>query len=106
MYVIFLPAYTCPSLVSIPNGAITYSRDIASRYAIGTTATFSCDSGYYLSGSSMRNCTESGTMGVWDGSATQCLSECQSINITHNLTVFSVHKFATYNIIHINLLYS
>lgn len=84
-WIVFFSAYTCPSLLSIPNGAIAYSEDIASRYGIGTTATYSCSDGFYLSGSSKRNCTESGTIGVWDGSTPQCLSKCISINFSVRL---------------------
>ncbi len=69
-------AYTCSSLLSIPNGAITYSQESTSnRYDIGTTATYSCSGRFYLSGGSTRSCTRSGTMGIWDGSASQCLGQ-------------------------------
>ena len=60
---------TCLFLDPIPNGEITYSPNI-SPFDVGTTATYSCNTGFYLDGNSARTCSGSGT---WDGSTPRCL---------------------------------
>ena len=63
---------TCSSLGSLSNGGIAYSPDTTSLFNIGTTATYSCNTGYYLDGNSARTCTGSCT---WDGSTPRCLGK-------------------------------
>ena len=58
------PPVTCPSLLSPANG-----RVIVGLVNVGGTATYSCNTGYTLSGSSSRTCQSSG---VWSGSAPTC----------------------------------
>ena len=66
-------AYTCSLLPSILNGVINYSPDTTSPFDFGTTATYSCNEGFYLSVVSSRTCTGSGLSGFWDGMEPQCL---------------------------------
>ena len=57
---------TCTRLSSPPGGAVTFS---SSSLSSGTIATYSCDSGYSLVGSSSRICLSSGS---WNGSQPYC----------------------------------
>ena len=67
-------AITCTSLSSIPNGRITYTPDTTSPFDFGTTATYSCDDGFFIVGNSAQTCDGdgSGVGGVWSGSAPVC----------------------------------
>ena len=58
------PPGTCPSLLSPANG-----RVIVGSVNVGGTATYSCNTGYTLSGSSSRTCQSSG---AWSESAPTC----------------------------------
>ena len=71
--VLFLTAYTCISLTLIPNGMITYDPDRTPPFIFGTTATYSCNQGFYPSHTSVRTCTGSGATSFWDGTAPNCL---------------------------------
>ena len=67
-------AITCDSLGSFANGVITYRADRTSPFDLGTTATYSCNKGYYLEGEDVRTCVEdgSGVNGIWSGSTPRC----------------------------------
>ena len=63
----------CPLLDALVNGQIMYDPDMTAPFDFGTTATYSCDSGYGLSGgTSVRTCESEG----WSGSAPTCQGEC------------------------------
>ena len=65
----------CPATLTVPaNGAIVYASDTSASYNFGTTATYSCISGYSLVGDEVRTCGGDGsiTMGVWDLSDPSC----------------------------------
>ena len=48
--------------LSLPNGQATYNPvSINGQYSVGTTASITCDSGYYLKGSNSRTCQPTGT---------------------------------------------
>ena len=61
------------------NGMIIYATDTVSDYEFGTTATYSCESGYGLSGgSTVRTCGpdldgNGDIVGGWSGQASDCL---------------------------------
>ena len=61
---------TCTGL-SLSNGGVSYNRHAPSpaRYPVDTVATFACDRGYSLSGSSSRSCQTSGS---WNQSTPTC----------------------------------
>ena len=65
---------TCETLGSFVNGIITYRTDRTSPFDFGTTATYSCNEGYYLVGEDVRTCVEdvSGVNGIWSGSTPRC----------------------------------
>ena len=61
----------CLSL-TITNGDVTYSQD---NLTVGTTATYTCDTGYSLMGIPTQQCVEddqSGPVGVWNGTVPTC----------------------------------
>ena len=62
----FIHAATCSRLSSPSNGAVTFS---SSSLSSGTNATYTCDSGYSLIGSSFRTCR---SYGYWSGSRPYC----------------------------------
>ncbi len=59
-----VPIVTCSALISLTNGDIT-----PDSRSVGTVATYTCDTGYTLSGDTTRTC---GSAGVWSGSAPTC----------------------------------
>jgi len=83
----------CGALSSPANGNVSYA---ATTY--GSTATYSCNSGYTLSGSPSRTCDGSGS---WSGAAPACVSMgCGRLSSPANGTVSAsstgVGDFATY----------
>ena len=56
------------------NGDITYSPDSMSPFDYGTTATHSCNEGFFVNGNQVRICSGDGlsTFGSWDASAPLC----------------------------------
>ncbi len=59
----------CSDLLSLPNGAISYSMGSTDIRPINTIATQSCNDGYTLNGDTTRTC---GSDGVWNGSVPTC----------------------------------
>ena len=63
----------------IANGVITYAPDSVKNYSLGTTATYSCNTGYLLNvsaDSETRTCVDDGdndTEGVFNGQAPTCV---------------------------------
>ena len=70
---------TCPFLLDLVNGSLTYSddRDQNDSYAFNVVATYSCDTGFSLVGNGNRTCTGDGssTTGAFNGVAPICQSE-------------------------------
>lgn len=67
-------AITCGNLPALTNGVITYATDTTALFDIQTTATYSCNFGFRLSGgNAVRICVGSmGGPGVWNGTAPVC----------------------------------
>ena len=61
MILLILTAVDCGSLTDPGNGSVTLT--------VGTTATYSCNTGYNLVGDSTRTCQATGK---WSGSAPTC----------------------------------
>ena len=68
--------------MSITNGFIRYAPDTTPNYALGTVATYSCNTGYVLDlsvGSASRTCMDDDNavdmIGVFDGQAPTCTGE-------------------------------
>ena len=57
------PVITCEPLVDPPNGVVSFNT------TVNSVATYSCNTGYTLTGDDMRTCLETG---VWSGSAPTC----------------------------------
>ena len=71
-------AITCPSsLGTLDNGQISYSTDTTAPFDYGTVVTFTCNTGFSLSGDSMRSCGGDGSSqsGVWSGSSPVCIGD-------------------------------
>ena len=65
----------CSALSSISNGVITYNPDTSSPYDFGTTATHTCNTGFFLEGAQLRTCEEDGsltTSGRWSATTPAC----------------------------------
>ena len=65
----------CDGLTLPVNGGIEYSSDSTAPYDVLTTATYTCDSGFALSGGDeVRTCVSNvdSTGGVWTGTAPTC----------------------------------
>ena len=80
----------CDGLL-LPNGEVNYDPEsINGEYPVGTIASFTCDSGYNLNGSTSRTCQPSGN---W----TQRTPDCeQSKNILHLYKEFLIYIHSTY----------
>lgn len=65
-----LPVISCGSLSCPPNG-----NKIGTLTTYGATAIFTCNTGYTLVGSHVRECLADG---LWSGAETRCLGECGS----------------------------
>ena len=68
--ILYLTPGTCLDLPPLTNGAIVYSSPTQE----GTTATHSCDSGYVLSGGTVRTCQSDG---IWSGRSIVCQRKLQ-----------------------------
>ena len=71
----FVTAISCEDLLNPSNGEINFSLDNIAPFDFGTNATYSCDSGFGLSGGdAVRTCDGGGSSpnGVWDGAAPTC----------------------------------
>ncbi len=67
-----LTGSACPDLTDLQNGVISYNTVSANSYRrVTTVATYSCVTGFTLTGTSMRTCSG----GAWDGSEPTCTSE-------------------------------
>ncbi|HJL19970.1 MAG TPA: hypothetical protein RMH99_30175 [Sandaracinaceae bacterium LLY-WYZ-13_1] len=83
----------CGALASPANGNVSYAAT-----TFGSTATYSCNSGYTLSGSPSRTCDGTGS---WSGAAPTCVSMgCGSLSSPANGSVSApstdIGDFATY----------
>ena len=79
VYNLYPPAITCSAAPSPNNGRTDFSGSSAENdtYAFDVVATYSCDTGFYLVGNSLRTCTGDGssTTGAFDGEAPFCEGE-------------------------------
>ena len=77
-----LTAITCQSLGTFANGQIAYSPDTIAPHNFGTVATFTCNTGFRLSGDMMRTCGGDGSSqsGEWSGSSPVCVGELSWLN--------------------------
>ena len=72
-------AIECEPLPVIANGVITYAPNSVSNYSLGTTATYSCTTGFSLdlsAGSETRICiddSDNDVEGVFNGQAPTCV---------------------------------
>ena len=85
-YCIVLTGADCGSLTNPANGLVNHTAGTT----LGQTATYSCNTGYYLVGNSIRTCqvTE-----VWSGSAPTCQGR---MDIHMHFCGFSQHSFIYY----------
>ncbi len=86
-----LIAILCPSLPIILNGTINYSTDDGPNYVLQTTATYSCDEGFFLNVTeNTRTCQDDDDdddEGAWSDEAPTCVREL------HNNTVANVQVY-------------
>ena len=68
-----LTAIRCRQLPALDHGRVSYSSN---DYDYGSVATFSCDTGYQLQGTSQRTCHEGVRQaGSWSGTQPSCHSK-------------------------------
>ncbi len=68
-------ALTCSLLTTPDNGVIMYSTITAPTFELSTTASYSCNTGYGLSGSQVTRTCEADAMSLsasWSGEALSC----------------------------------
>ncbi len=75
------------------NGMIEFDVDTTAPFDFGTTATYSCNDGFFLEGNTVRNCEGDGSRrtGLWDGTAPVCTGMC-----THLMHVRMAPNLSTY----------
>ena len=78
MQLFFTSAVDCGTLTNPANGKVSYTG----RTTFGQTATYSCNTGYNLVGSSTRTCQATR---AWSGSA----PTCQGMLLKHEYNVLS-----------------
>ncbi len=80
-------AANCYDLPPLPNGAISYNGGTTDNRLLNTIATHSCNTGYTLTGDSVRHCQNDR---IWSGSTPTCQGE--DINSTaildDNMNIF------------------
>ena len=74
-------AIECPALTADPNGGLSYSSvDQTGPFAIGTVATFTCNTGFALNGALMTlTCADddgADDVGTWGGTEPACSGRC------------------------------
>ena len=74
-------AVQCPALSDPENGAVSTTGT-----GVGDTATYTCNSGYELSGSDTRTCQSNGE---WSGSAPTCEGKYSILQVYNGLIVNS-----------------
>ena len=106
----FLAAIECPPLLSIANGFITYAPNDTRNYALGTVATYSCNTGFVLDlsvGSRTRTCTDNDNVmdaiGEFDGQTPTCIGELIVPDHMHPPHCCSKYITAEKKIIHSSL---
>ena len=82
------------SPLKLPNSVVSYDGSIVSyaftdKYSVDTVATFSCNPGYSLSGSSSSICQDSGT---WDPQPPTCGNKMNQ-NILKLFSLFTILKY-------------
>ena len=76
---------TCSDLPSLTNGDIDYGGGSTNSRSVDTVATYTCDTGYTLTGGSTRTCVSGG----WSGSAPTCQSKWNGLCTVYLLSVSS-----------------
>ncbi len=70
-------AIECPPTPPISNGGmISYATDNTPNFALGTIATYTCMTGFFLVVSEVRTCMDDGgtdTIGTWIGEPPTCV---------------------------------
>ena len=69
-------AVYCPALTPPHNGTVSISSGV-NYLSVGSTATYSCDPGHALLGSTTRSCEDPDrdSVGTWTGSVATCQGE-------------------------------
>ena len=82
-------AIECPALTADPNGGLSYSSvDQTGPFAIGTVATFTCNTGFTLNGALMTlTCADddgADDVGTWGGTEPACSGRSMAIMMASN----------------------
>ncbi|XP_064398669.1 sushi, von Willebrand factor type A, EGF and pentraxin domain-containing protein 1-like isoform X2 [Halichondria panicea] len=82
-------AVYCPVLTAPGNGSVTVSSGF-NPLSVGSVATYSCDPGYALLGTTTRNCADpdSDSVGTWTGAMPECqVIFCAELTVPENGTL-------------------
>ena len=81
-YFLYVYLVQCPDLRDPINGMISCSLTHSPTFSYEDTCSFTCDTGYELTGSSERTCESDGS---WSGSSVSCIiMECPSSSLPMN----------------------
>ena len=83
----------CGVLSAIPNGVITFSPDSTPDYDLYTTATYSCNQNYTLSGNGLLTCINAFGSGTWDNFEPSCMGKQCTCNIVLGMRLICGHSF-------------
>ena len=87
-------AVYCPALTPPDNGTVSISSGV-NYLSVGSTATYSCDPGYALLGSTTRTCEDPDrdSVGTWTGS----MPNCQGNNSQYIPTGLTLSQYNTHS---------
>ncbi|XP_064386168.1 uncharacterized protein LOC135334780 isoform X2 [Halichondria panicea] len=75
------PPITCSDLAALTNVMIGYNMGASNLRPVDTVATYTCNTGYTLTGGSTRTC---GSDGMWSGDVTVCQATCPDLTLPAN----------------------
>ena len=101
-----ITAIQCEPLDAIANGVITYADDTTPNFDLGTTATYSCNEGYFLDlsvGVRVRTCVDDNDMdalGVFTDEAPSCVRK-SAYNFIHIIVSVKVLSLCCLRMFHV-----
>ena len=81
---LYISAITCPEVSFPANGQVNFINDSNAPYDFGTIISYSCHSGFVVSGDLIRTCEGNGTdpNGTWSGTSPVCEGIAEGMNFS------------------------